>query len=184
VLLVASHQSFIDPILVGLACHHRQFYAMARRTLWDESAFLGKLMESLNAIPVDQESADLAAMRRSIEVLKQGQALLIFPEGSRTEDGTIAPFAPGISLLIRRAKPMVVPVAIEGAYDVWPRHRKLPKLCGRIGVMFGKAIPADQLLAMQSEPTQYLRDQCEALRQELERRLGMCPPPPRDDFDE
>ncbi len=173
VLLVASHQSFIDPILVGLGCHHRQFYAMARRTLWEESTLLGKIMDSLNAIPVDQENADLAAMRRCIEVLKDQQALLIFPEGARTPDGTIAPFAPGIALLMRRAKPLVVPVAIEGAFDIWPRHRKVPRPCGRVGVMFGRAIRSEDLLAMDEEPTEHLRQQCEAMRQELRQRLRM-----------
>ena len=170
VLLVSSHQSFMDPILVGLGCHHRQFYAMARATLWD-SALLGKLIDSLNAIPVDQESADLPAMRKCVDVLRKNQGLLVFPEGARTEDGSIAPFAPGMMLLVRRAKPKVVPVAIEGAFDVWSRYRKAPKLCGRVGVVYGEPIEAERLLAMEA-PTEFLRQQCEVLRQEAARRIG------------
>jgi 1-acyl-sn-glycerol-3-phosphate acyltransferase len=170
VLLLCNHQSFLDPILVGLSVHHRQFYGLARSSLFRRG--FGWLIRSINAIAIDRGESDISAMRRCIDVLQQGHALLIFPEGTRTPDGTAKEFAGGLMLLIKRARPTVVPVAIEGAYDVWPKGRKLPRLSGRIGVMFGRAIPAERLLAMKSqEALERLRGEVEAMRLEVARRL-------------
>ena len=99
VLLVANHQSFLDPILVGLGAHHRQFYALARATLFDQP-LLAWLIRSLNALPVRQGVGDKAAMRRCLEVLDHQQALLVFPEGSRTRDGRTS-----VAFTGRRARP-------------------------------------------------------------------------------
>ena len=172
VLFVANHQSFLDPILVGLGGHRRQFYGMARETLW-HNRILGLLMNSLNAIPVDQTKGDTAAMRRCIDVLRRSHALLVFPEGARTFDGQLVPFARGIMVLIKRAKPTVVPVAIEGAYRVWPRTRKLPRPFGCIGVMFGEPVLSEQLMAAGSERAlELLRWRVDTMRYVIRARLA------------
>ncbi|MEM6333140.1 MAG: lysophospholipid acyltransferase family protein [Planctomycetota bacterium] len=167
VLLLANHQSFLDPIIVGLPSSHRQFHAMARATLWNNRT-VARLIDSLNAIPVDQEASDLKAIRSCVDVLKAGHALLVFPEGSRTPDGAVHGFEQGTALLIRRAKPTVVPVAIEGSFDAWPRGRKLPRPTGRIAVMYGEPVSADELLAMKPDAMlDELRGRVEDMRQEL-----------------
>lgn len=172
VLFVANHQSFLDPILVGLGGHRRQFYAMARESLWSNQ-LLGLLMNTLNALPVDQAKGDTAAMRRCIDVLRRGHALLVFPEGARTMDGELGPFARGIMVLVKRAKPTVVPVAIEGAFLAWPRTRMLPRPCGRIGVMFGEPIWSGRLVADGNERAlELLRWRLESLRHEIKARLA------------
>ncbi|MEO0965148.1 MAG: lysophospholipid acyltransferase family protein [Planctomycetota bacterium] len=171
VLFLANHQSFLDPIIVGLPSSHRQFYALARATLWNNRT-VGRLISSLNAIPVDQEATDTKSMRACLDVLKQGHALLVYPEGSRTHDGTVQDFSPGVTLLIRRAKPTVVPVAIEGSFDAWPRTRKLPRATGRIAVMYGEPIPAEALLAHKPDAMlAELRETVEGMRQELAETL-------------
>ena len=147
VLLVSNHQSFLDPIVVGLAAHHRQFYAMARATLFDHPLF-SWLIRSLNAVPVEQGEGDIKAMRACIDVLKRQHALLVFPEGSRSDDGMTQDFLPGTMLLIKRARPQVVPVALQGPFDVWPHFRTAPKPFGRIGVIYGEPIAAETLIAM------------------------------------
>ena len=82
VLFVSNHQSYLDPILVGLSGYRRQFYAMARSSLFRFRLFAW-LIRSLNAIPIDRGTSDVAAMKKCIEVLSDNQALLIFPEGTR-----------------------------------------------------------------------------------------------------
>ena len=149
-LVVANHQSFHDPILVGLGIHKRPFFAMARKTLWD-TKWVAWLIDSLNAVPVDQDASDMKAMRKTLGVLQAGQALMLFPEGARTPDGEVHDFAPGLMLLIRRAKPTVLPVGLDGAYDAWPRGRKYPKLTGRIAVSYGEPIAADDLLRLDTD---------------------------------
>lgn len=166
-LIVSNHQSFYDPIIVGLATHKRQFHALARSTLFGNRFFAG-LIQLLNAIPVEQGGSDTRAMRACVESLKAGHALLIFPEGARTLTGKTERFETGTWLLIKRAQPTVLPVAIEGAYNVWPRTRKAPHLSGRVGVMIGEPIPAEKLLSMSAEQgLEMLRQRIESMRIEV-----------------
>ena len=172
VLFVSNHQSMLDPIIVGLGSSHRQFYALARATLWNNK-LMGIIMDSLNGIPVDQDNPDASTMKRCIEVLKQDHALLVFPEGARTYSGKTEAFEPGTMLIIKRAKPTIIPVALDGAYDAWPRTRKLPKAFGRIACVFGEPIASEDLLSMtNSEALEYLRDRVESLRLELHAQIN------------
>ncbi len=169
-LLVCNHQSFLDPPIVGAGCIRRQFVALARATLFDNK-IAGFILRKLNTVPVTQGEADLGAMRRCIAELKKGQALLIFPEGARTMTGKVQPFETGTMLIIKRAKPMVMPVAIDGAFDIWKRGGKL-KLRGRVGVMFGKPIPAEQIIDMGTgRGLAFLRDEVNKLRNDLSGKL-------------
>jgi len=74
----------------------------------------------------------------------------LFPEGTRTQDGRIASFKPGFGLLCRRSKATVVPVLIDGAFECWPRHKKLFSP-GAIVVQFGKPLPPEQVATMSNE---------------------------------
>jgi len=125
VLVVANHQSNLDPPLVGMGCFRRMNY-VARLTLFGFAPFRW-LINSLDAIPIDQEGIGLSGMKESLRRLKRGEMVLIFPEGSRTLDGRIAPFMPGFTALAVRSKASILPVAIEGAFDAWPRTRRFPR---------------------------------------------------------
>ena len=172
VLFISNHQSMFDPIIVGIGSSHRQFYAIARKTLWN-SRLLGLLMDSLNAIPVDQANPDASTMKRCIDVLKQDHGLLIFPEGARTLTGKTEAFEPGTMLIIKRAKPTIVPVALEGAYDAWPRRKKLPRPFGRMACQYGKPIPAEEILAMKPKAAlEHLRQTVESLRLDLAEQMS------------
>ena len=171
VLLVSNHQSYLDPALVGLGCHRRQFAALARSTLFENHPVFTWIIRMLNAIPVTQGESDVGAMRKCIAELNKGQALLIFPEGARTLSGEVEPFETGTMLVIKRAKPLIIPVAIEGAYDVWKRGG-YPKLRGRIGVVYGKPIPAETIIEMGADKgLAYLRDEVAGMCEELKPRL-------------
>lgn len=162
-LYLANHQSFLDPIIVGLGTN-KIYYSLARKTLWDNKA-LGWAMTSLAGMPVDQENPEASVMKKCIEVLEAGEDLLIFPEGSRTESGVTEAFQPGILLILKRAKPTVVPVAIEGAYKVWPRGQKAPKLFGHVRVRLGQPRPAEAMLEMKPrEMLAQLQSEIEAMR--------------------
>ncbi len=170
-LIVSNHQSFLDPILVGIGVwQRRHLYAMARASLFRNPIF-GGVLRYMNTFPVDRGAADMKAMRKAIDVMKAGQALMVFPEGTRTSDGRTLAFKPGIMLLVKRAGATVVPVAVDGPFDIWPRTRKLPKLFGRMATRFGEAIPAQVLVDMgDQQATAYLQDKIESMRLELEAR--------------
>lgn len=153
-LLVANHQSFLDPVLVGLAAY-RQLCFLARKTLFRHPLF-SLLIRSLNAVPIDQDSVGKEGIRAILEELHQGQAVLVFPEGERTSDGAIHPLKPGVHLLIKRTQAPIVPVGIAGAFDAWPRWRKFPLLAplwcpawaGTIAVSIGRPLAAASLAQM------------------------------------
>lgn len=170
-LIISNHQSFLDPLLIGVAAPRRQFYSLARSTLFTNPAF-GWVIRLMNAIPVERGAADMSAMRRCIDILKQGHALVIYPEGTRTKTGETGPFASGMMFMVKRAMPDVVPVAIEGAFDVWPRTRKIPRFTGQIGVMIGRPIPARVLLEMeQDKALKHLQGTVEEMRLDLRRMM-------------
>ena len=178
VLLVSNHQSFYDPVLVGMAVG-RPFYAMARRSLFDFPG-VGWLIRSLNALPVERGSADRRSLRRAAEVLAAGAPLLVFPEGTRSRDGRVQPFARGTLLLIKQTRPAVVPVGIAGAERAWPRDAPAPRPGARIGATCGEPIASETLLAMEEDAAlELLRARVAELRDETARRLGIPATPPR-----
>jgi 1-acyl-sn-glycerol-3-phosphate acyltransferase len=123
-LVISNHQSFLDPIVVGLAAR-RQLVPLARKTLF-RNRFFGALIRSLKAVPIDQDGIGKEGIRAIAEQLQYGRAVMVFPEGSRTPDGAMHEFRPGIHLLLKRAPAPIVPVGIAGAYDAWPVWRPYP----------------------------------------------------------
>jgi len=128
VLICSNHQSFFDPIIVGMACY-RPMHFFARRTLF--RGLFGALIRLYQAFPVERGSADPEAMRKALELLGMGRMVLMFPEGTRTRDGRMGTIRRGVGMLAERSGAPVLPVFIHGAYHIWPRSRKLPKLFRR-----------------------------------------------------
>ena len=124
-LLCSNHQSNLDPALIGLACHRVMNY-MARKTLF-KSFFFRWLISNLDAIPIDRDGLGVAGIKESMKRLKRGEMVLIFPEGTRTLNGKLGEFKPGLLALARRNKAPLVPMALAGAFEAWPKGQKLPK---------------------------------------------------------
>jgi len=141
VLVVSNHQSHFDPPLIGAGIPRQMSY-VARRTLFNTPGF-GSFIRWLGAIPIDREGG-VMGVRETLRRLKLGEMILIFPEGTRTPNGQIGRFRPGFSALAFRAKAAVLPVAIQGAYEAWPRERKIPRP-GVIHVHYCRPILPDQL---------------------------------------
>lgn len=123
-LILANHQSFLDPILVGLAVRRHLNY-LARRTLYAHPAFAW-FIRTLNAVAVDQEGFARDGLLTVIDLLNEGKGVTIFPEGERTLHGSMNPLRPGVHLIMRRAPCQILPVGIAGAYHAWPRSRSYP----------------------------------------------------------
>lgn len=144
-ILVSNHQSYLDPIFcVGPLKRPSGF--VARDSLFS-NWFFSLLISSMNTMPVKLGEADISAMRKIIGKLKKGEGVCLFPEGTRTHDGKIAPLKPGFGLLCRRGGAAVVPVVIDGAFECWPRYKKLFSP-GPISVCYGKPISAEQAKKM------------------------------------
>jgi 1-acyl-sn-glycerol-3-phosphate acyltransferase len=171
-IVVSNHQSNLDPPYVGIALRRKHLNFIARVGLFKNPAF-GWLIRTLNSIPVRRGETDLAAMKRSLQRLERGHAVMVFAEGARTLDGRMHEFQRGMTLLLKRAKCPVLPVAIDGAYEAWPRGKALPRLFGeRLVVEVGEPIGYDELMA--EGPEQALRTvamRVDELRLKCRRRL-------------
>ena len=120
-LIVANHQSFLDPPLIG-ALYRNEVFFLARKTLFDAPG-LKQARPYCNTIPVDQTRPDPASIIQVLRTVKNGGRIVIFPEGSRCPDGQIHDAMPGIGLILSKlATVPVQPVRIEGAYDCLPIH--------------------------------------------------------------
>lgn len=160
-LVCANHQSHFDPPLVGLTCRRRMNY-LARDTLF-RLPVLGQLIGFFDAIPIDREGIGLGGLKETLRRLKAGELVLIFPEGTRTSDGEIAPLKPGFISVARRSRVPLIPIAMDGAYQSWPRSAPLPGL-GRVAIVIGPPIMPDDLTNFTDED----------LLAELEQRLLTC----------
>jgi len=140
VLIACNHQSYLDPVLIGVGLR-REVHFLARDTLFMAPLFR-RIIVSLNAMSVRHDETDLQAMRNALRVLKDDNMLLIFPEGTRTADGRLQHARPGWVLLAARSRAAVVPAIIEGAHQAWPRDALLPRP-RPISVTFGSPFRVD-----------------------------------------
>ena len=138
VLLAANHQSVLDPVLVAMVLP-REMHFMARRSLFRNPIFRA-IIVSYNAFAIERDTADVKGVKEAIARLEAGALLLVFPEGTRTGDGSIGRMKPGIGMLAERAAVPIVPVLIDGAYEILPKGARIPRL-GRISIVFGKPLP-------------------------------------------
>jgi len=111
VIVACNHISYFDPPLLGTACPRRIRY-MAKAELF-KLPVLGPLITAFGAYPVDRHGTPMAAVRRSVEVLRRGEVIGIFPEGTRNLDGTVQAHE-GVALLASLGKSPVVPAAVVG----------------------------------------------------------------------
>lgn len=130
-ILCANHISNLDPIVLGIICP-RPISFMAKKELFSNKLF-SKLFYSLNAFPVDRQSSDISAIRKSLEVLKEERLLGIFPEGTRITNIDINSAKPGISMIGIKSKSPIIPIFIDSKY----------KLFSKIKVNVGKPIRLD-----------------------------------------
>jgi 1-acyl-sn-glycerol-3-phosphate acyltransferase len=170
-IYVCNHQSHFDPPLVGVLVADRPCAFLARASLFKFRPFAW-LIRALNAIPLHRAQGSGGALRAAVAELEAGRCVLLFPEGTRTPDGAIHRFKGGFTFLVKRTGATVVPIAVEGARDVWPRQRRFPRLRGRIALKAGRAIDAEELLADgPGAAIARIRNEIETMRQELRANL-------------
>ncbi len=172
IIFVANHQSYLDPMIHGLAAGDRAPRPMAKDGLFRNPIF-GSVLRALNCIPVRSDGGNRDAVRSALEELAAGRTVMIYPEGSRSPDGSVKEFRRGVELLARKSGAAIVPMGIDGAFDVWPSSQALPSWSGRIWVTVGAAIAPQQQAELFAEGEAGLaelrRRVCELMRQSRNR---------------
>ena len=136
-LLAANHQSYLDPVLIGIAAS-RPLHFVARRTLFRFAPFAWAI-RNLHAHPIDRDRGDIGAIRVVLENLRAGRAVVMFPEGTRTRSGRLGEPKEGFARIAARAGVPIVPVLVDGTRRLWPPHNPLP-VPGRVNIIFGSPV--------------------------------------------
>lgn len=160
-LLVSNHQSYLDPVLVGVGPWRRLSY-LARESLFHVPVFAW-LIRSLGAIPIDREGLGLKGVKETLRRLRRGEAVVLFPEATRTRDGHLGRVRPGFYSLASHAKVPLVPVRIDGAFQAWPRSAALPRM-HPIRIAYGVSLMPGEVRRLGEEAVaEWLRRQWAAL---------------------
>jgi len=165
-IIACSHQSFLDPVIVGFTCPRAVRY-LARSTLFANPLF-GALIRRYGAMELARGGADVKAMKKCIQRLRRGEIVLLFPEGTRTRTGEIGVLKPGVFLISDRAGVPVVPAAVEGSLKSWPRGRRLPSLAP-MRIAYGEPIHPGEGSVSHREMAQELRERMKRLQSRVKR---------------
>ncbi len=140
VLLACNHTSLSDPVGL-LITSPRHLHYMAAKELFD-IPILGKVIAFLQAFPVRRGENDVKALGVCRQLLKEGNAVVVYPEGKITTDGYLGPFYDGVVLMALRAKCPVIPVVVKGFDKMLPLGSKYPRFAHK-EVRYGKSISFD-----------------------------------------
>jgi 1-acyl-sn-glycerol-3-phosphate acyltransferase len=156
-ILAVNHSSFFDPPLAGI-CSRRGVYYLARKTLL-QWPFFGPLFPAMNVIPVERDGNDMSALREVIKKIRDGNGVVLFPEGTRSKDGAIQPARAGIGFVIAKTGAPVLPMRIFGAHAAFPKGAKRLHF-PQITVVIGEPIhfPPEEIASATRETYQALSD--------------------------
>ncbi len=169
VLIVSNHPTYLDPVLLAIVSP-RPLSFVAKRPLFSVT-FVRTFLWLTDCIPVEQDAPDRRALRLSIQKLKSGDALVIFPEGTRSDHGRLRPFQLGPALIAAEAQVPIVPCGIAGTYQAWSLEAPLPKPAP-VSIVFGSpfrlTLPPD---LPRREGLQVLAEQ---MRREIVHLMGIA----------
>jgi len=144
VIIASNHASYIDPPAVGASSRKmRMTHFMARDTLF-RNPLMGGFLRKVGVIPLDRDRGDIKAMKTAIQLLRDGASVALFPEGTRSPDGTLQSAKPGIGFLVAKGNAPVVPVYVHGSYEAWSKHSGGMK-CKPVSVIFGQLITQEEI---------------------------------------
>jgi 1-acyl-sn-glycerol-3-phosphate acyltransferase len=153
VLLVSNHASFIDPFLDG-GMLSRPIHFMARSDLWNVK-LLAWWIPRVGGIPIRRTGIDRKAIQVTLDYLKNGEIILIYPEGTRSLDGKLQPGLPGVGMIAYKAQVPIIPIYISGSYNAYPRDAKFPKP-KKIKVFYGPPLDLQTEFNMSAEKETYI----------------------------
>jgi 1-acyl-sn-glycerol-3-phosphate acyltransferase len=178
VIIAPNHLSLLDPPLIGCACP-RELRYLAKAELFRNRLF-ARFIRRLGAFPVERGTADVGAIKTALQFLKDGRAVIIFIEGTRGTGKYLLPPTPGVTLLARQSGAPVVPTAIVGSEQAWPKGSKLPHRA-QVKVAFGAPVRYQELFGARTDReardafSELIMERIEALTRQLGRPIPRLP---------
>ena len=160
-LVCSNHQSFLDPLILGVVCPRPVNY-LGRKTLFKFPP-LGWFLKWNDTIAIDREASGIGGLKETLRRIKRGETVVMFPEGTRCSDGEFHKLMLGFCAISRRSKATLMPIGFDGAFQAYSRKMRFP-LPGRIHAVMGKPIPFEEY--------ENLKDQ--ELADLLEARIRKC----------
>lgn len=142
ILIATNHKSYLDPVIIGIGARRPVRY-LARKTLFRNPIF-ARLISSVGAIPIQRDGFSREGMENAISIIKSGQVLALFPEGTRSPTEELLEGKPGVGMVALKSKAVIIPGFIKGSDKVLPRGAKLLGR-GQISIKFGPAVNVDDL---------------------------------------
>ena len=138
VIICPNHSATLDPPMVPAFVPRGDTWNMAKSEYFDKGGFVEWIFRQYHAFPVVRHTADRTALRTAFDILKSGQALIIYPEGTRVESGVLAEPEPGAGFIAQRVACPVVPVGLTGTRECLPKGARWPRRT-RVSITFGKS---------------------------------------------
>jgi 1-acyl-sn-glycerol-3-phosphate acyltransferase len=159
-ILASVHMSHLDPPCLAITLPKRRLRALAKEELWKNKIF-GAIIEGVGAFPVKRGVGDTESIRKCLSILQNGEAMIVFPEGTRNDGITMNPLHPGVAMLAKKSGVPVVPAGIAGT-------QKGAK--GRVTIVYGEPMLYNEIAKGRNE-----RVARQAFLDELASRIqGLC----------
>ncbi len=176
-LIISNHQSMIDSFLVGMLAFFPKAFIKSSLIPWNPAAeenffsppLLGWFSDNWKCIPIKKGRRDSTAIYKMSKALKESP-MTLFPEGTRTRDGSIGKARGGAGILVLENQPVVVPVCIDGMRDVLPIGAYFPRFFKKVYVVFGEPVDLSEFYAQEKSrrAAKLITDKIMARVQELQ----------------
>jgi 1-acyl-sn-glycerol-3-phosphate acyltransferase len=176
VIICPNHSATLDPPMVPAFLPRGDTWNMAKSEYFEKGGFNEWIFSAYHAFPVVRHSADRTALRRAFDILKAGQVLIIYPEGTRVESGVLAQPEPGAGFIAQKAACPVVPVGLTGTRECLPKGARWPRRT-HVSITFGKPF---KVLSKRNDGTKIARQEAaDAIMLEI---AELLPEPQRGAF--
>lgn len=165
VILAGNHTGHLDPFIIQMALKRHLWFVTGPAAF--QVPIIKHLLKYFNVLPL-QFGKGLEALDSGIKKLKNGEAVIIFPEGKFTPDGNLCKFNRGVGIMAKEADCPIIPFAIKGGFEAWGKNKKFPKLFKTIVIQFGQ--PVTDLNCNEKEIAKELQDRVDFIKKSLERR--------------
>lgn len=174
-ILAANHASYFDPPLVGSVCGRPISY-LARESLFGNPVF-GRILRAVGSVPVDRDGASGKGLKTILERLVSGDGIILFPEGTRTRDGSLQPGRAGVGLVVLKSGAPVVPVRVFGTFEAFGRQHRFPRP-RPVAVRIGKVLQFDAWRAeAQVAPRPRVKELYQQVADEIMAAVAQLEPP-------